>query len=145
MFNGLRIQCCQELWSSGLDPLLLWLWCRPQLQLQFNPPAWEFPYALGVALKRQKKKKRWQAEDRIGVHSGKASQGPTGLQHHMGWQLPALCEIWGSREETGNGGQRPVASLVLSLAPWPRLPFMCGCETGNIIKHQFVFNINNSQ
>ena len=22
---------------GGLDPMLLWLWCRLQLQLQFNP------------------------------------------------------------------------------------------------------------
>ena len=36
----------------GLDPTLLWLWCRPAL---IRSLAWELPYASGVALKGQKK------------------------------------------------------------------------------------------
>ena len=36
----------------GLDPVLLWLWCR------IGPLAWEPVYTAGAALKRQKKKKR---------------------------------------------------------------------------------------
>ena len=32
----------------GLDPALLWLWCRPV--------AWEPPYAAGAALKKTKRK-----------------------------------------------------------------------------------------
>ena len=42
----------------GLDPALLWLWCRPAATAPIRPLAWELPYAEGVALKRQKKKKK---------------------------------------------------------------------------------------
>ena len=41
----------------SLDPVLLWLWCRPTATAPIRPLAWEYPYATGVALKRQKKKK----------------------------------------------------------------------------------------
>ena len=40
-----------------LDPSLLWLWCRPLATAPIQPRAWETPYAVGAALKRQKKKK----------------------------------------------------------------------------------------
>ena len=45
----------------GLDPLLLWLWCRPVATAPIRPLAWEPPYAKAAAqemAKRQKKKKR---------------------------------------------------------------------------------------
>ena len=59
--NGLRIWHCCELWlghkgSSGL--VLLWLWCRLAAATRIRPLAWEPPYAMGVALKGQKKKKK---------------------------------------------------------------------------------------
>ena len=38
----------------GLDPALLWLWHRLVATALFGPLAWEPPYAVGVALKRQK-------------------------------------------------------------------------------------------
>ena len=41
--------------SSG--PALLWLWCRPAATTPVQPLAWEPPYAVGLAPKRQKKKK----------------------------------------------------------------------------------------
>ena len=41
----------------GLDPALLWLWCRKAATAPIGPLVWEPPYAVGVALKRQKKKK----------------------------------------------------------------------------------------
>ena len=44
LLSGSGIWCCQK------------LWCRSniqQLQLWFNPPAWELPYAVGVALKKK--------------------------------------------------------------------------------------------
>ena len=40
----------------GSDPALLWLWCRPAAVAPIGPQAWEPPYAVGAALKRQKKK-----------------------------------------------------------------------------------------
>ena len=46
---------CGVGWRHGLD--LLWLWCRPAAMAPIRPLAWEFPYAVGAALKRQRKKK----------------------------------------------------------------------------------------
>ena len=40
----------------GSDPTLLWLWCRPAAVALNRPLAWEFPYAVGTALKSKKKK-----------------------------------------------------------------------------------------
>ena len=42
----------------GLDLALLWLWCRQAAAALIRPLAWDPPYAEGVALKRQKKKKQ---------------------------------------------------------------------------------------
>ena len=44
----------------GLDPPLLWLWGRPAAAAPIQPLAWELQYALGVALKKRKKKKKWK-------------------------------------------------------------------------------------
>ena len=41
---------------QGLDPTLLWLWHRLAAAAPIRPLAWEFPYAMGVGPKRQKKK-----------------------------------------------------------------------------------------
>ena len=40
----------------GLDPT--WLWCRPAASALIGPLAWEPPYAMDVALKRQKTKEK---------------------------------------------------------------------------------------
>ena len=40
----------------GSDPTLLWLWHRLAATAPIRPVVWELTYALGVALKRQKKK-----------------------------------------------------------------------------------------
>ena len=42
--------------KRGLDPALLWLWCRLAAAAPIRPLAWERPCATGVALKRLKKK-----------------------------------------------------------------------------------------
>ena len=36
----------------GLDPVLLWLWCRPVATGPIRPLAWEPPYAAGAALEK---------------------------------------------------------------------------------------------
>ena len=61
LFSGLRIWCCCELWcrwQSASDLVLLWLWCRPVAAALIWPLVWVLPYAMGVALKRQKEKKK---------------------------------------------------------------------------------------
>ena len=35
-----------------------WLWCRPAAVGPIRPLAWKFPYAVGVALKKSKKRER---------------------------------------------------------------------------------------
>ena len=40
--------------KSGLDPALLWLWLATTAPI--GSLAWEHPYAMGVAMKRQKTK-----------------------------------------------------------------------------------------
>ena len=47
-----------------MDLALLWLWCRPAAVAPIRPLAWEPPYAAGVALKRQKTKKKKQNKQR---------------------------------------------------------------------------------
>ena len=42
----------------GSDLVLLWLWCRLAAATPIHPLAWEPPYAVGAALKRQKTKKK---------------------------------------------------------------------------------------
>ena len=39
------------------DLTLLWLWCRLAATAPTPSLAWEFPYATGVVLKKEKKKK----------------------------------------------------------------------------------------
>ena len=38
----------------GLDLAFLWLWHRPEATAPIQPLAWEPPYAVAAALKRQK-------------------------------------------------------------------------------------------
>ena len=40
----------------GLELALLWLWHRPAATAPIQLLAWEPPYAVGVALKKKKKK-----------------------------------------------------------------------------------------
>ena len=58
--SGLKIWCCSELWCRSQtrleDPELLWLWCRPAAAAPIQLLAWELPYAMGGALKRQQTK-----------------------------------------------------------------------------------------
>ena len=49
----------------GSDPTLLWWWCRPEAAAPIRPLIWEPPYAVGVALKRQKIKKKEKEIERI--------------------------------------------------------------------------------
>ena len=42
----------------GSDLVLLWLWHRLAATAPIQPQAWEPPYTVGMAIKRQKKKKK---------------------------------------------------------------------------------------
>ena len=41
----------------GLDPLLLWLWCKPAATTPVQSLAWALSYVMAAALKRKRKKK----------------------------------------------------------------------------------------
>ena len=44
--------------SRSLDPVMLWLWCRPAATAPIGPLAWEPSYASGAALKSKKERNR---------------------------------------------------------------------------------------
>ena len=46
----------------GLDPALLWLWCRPAAIAPIGLLAWEPPYAAEVALEKAKRQKKMKIE-----------------------------------------------------------------------------------
>ena len=43
--------------TRSSNSALLWLWGRPAAVVPIGPLAWEPPYAVGVALKKEKKKR----------------------------------------------------------------------------------------
>ena len=49
----------------SLNPALLWLWCRLAATAPIRPLAWEPPYAVGVAQKGQKTKKKKKYYTRV--------------------------------------------------------------------------------
>ena len=55
--SGIAVRCGADC-RHGLDPVLLWLWCRLAVVVLIRPLAWELPYVVGVALKSKKKKKK---------------------------------------------------------------------------------------
>ena len=54
----LRCVSCGVVHRHGSDLVLLWLWCRLAAAALIQPLAWELPYDMGVALKKNKKKKK---------------------------------------------------------------------------------------
>ena len=52
MSSGVTHRC-------GLHPVLMWLWHRPAATAPIRPLDWESQCAMGVALKRQKKKEKY--------------------------------------------------------------------------------------
>ena len=55
LLSGLRIWVAMSYCVGhrrGSDLVLLWLWCRPAPVAPIQPPAWEPPYAMGVALNK---------------------------------------------------------------------------------------------
>ena len=49
----------------GLDPELLWLWCRPAATALIGPLAWEPPYAAIVALEKAKRPPQKKNKNKI--------------------------------------------------------------------------------
>ena len=51
--SGINASCSMGHRCSS-DLALLWLWCRPVAAAPIQPIAWEFPHAVGGALKKEK-------------------------------------------------------------------------------------------
>ena len=49
---------CSKGCRCSSDMALLWLWCRLAVMALIQPLAWEFPYAVCAALKRQQTNKQ---------------------------------------------------------------------------------------
>ena len=49
---------------QGLDPVLLWLWCRPAAVAPIRPLAWEPPHAMGAALEKTKRHTQTHKKER---------------------------------------------------------------------------------
>ena len=104
----------------ALDPMLLWLWCRPVATTPIGPLAQKPPYAADAALKRKqnklKKKKTEtdhdQGEQDLGFPEGKGEGvGWTGIQGV--WD--ANCHIW-------NGwAMGPYCTAQKTMWDWPTL------------------------
>ena len=56
--KGLDIALSCGVCRSSLDLALLWLWHGPAATAPIQPLAWELPYTMGEALKRQKRKRK---------------------------------------------------------------------------------------
>ena len=62
----LRIWHRDELWCRshiGLDPVLLWLWCRSLATAPIGPLAWEPPNAMGSGPRKGKKTKKKRTQN----------------------------------------------------------------------------------
>ena len=65
LLGGLRIHValsCGMGHRCGLDPTLLWLWCRPTAAPLIRPLAWELPYATSVVPQETKQKQKQTKE-----------------------------------------------------------------------------------
>ena len=71
LLSGLSVAVsCGVGCRRGLDPTLLWLWCRPVAMALIGPLAWQPLYAAEAALekaKRQKKKKKKKKKTLLGT------------------------------------------------------------------------------
>ena len=106
----------------SVDLLLLWLWCRPAAAALIRPLAWELPYTMGVALKKDKKreKKERERERKEGRKEGKnertSEQGNAQMTHlpqEFGRCATALISITGHKVLVG-------IYYFLLLLPLPR-------------------------
>ena len=82
----------------GLDPMLLWLWCRLAAAALIGPLAWEPPYAEDAALKRKKKKEPHSAEG-SGYIDTRSSAGVSKT-----WPGNRAAGSWGSGQLAGGRG-----------------------------------------
>ena len=71
---SLRGVSCDVGHRCGSGPMWLWLWCGLAAVAPIGPLAWELPYAMGTALKSERKKKLFfQGHIQIWEEKGQSS------------------------------------------------------------------------
>ena len=73
----------------GSDPTLLWPWCKPAAAAPIQPLAWELPYAMGLALKRQNKQTKKQKTPQMNKYENAGMMKKLGAERGSCW---ASCE-----------------------------------------------------
>ena len=84
--------------QTWLGSGIAWLWCRLAAISLIRPLAWEPPYAMGVALKRQKtkKNKKKKKKRREEKREGKERKGKKGekkrKEKKLLWGVPLVVQ-----------------------------------------------------
>ena len=120
MLSGWRILRCHE------------LWCRSQMQLwsqvavtvaataPIQPLAWELPDGMGVALKRQKEKRK-KMEDTERLVCLRASQGTSLVMLSAPYQIPSWVRKTTPIRECDDEMWKHQRSWIWRLSKWKRL------------------------
>ena len=110
--SGVTMSCgvsCRHSW----DLVLLWLWCRLATAALIWPLAWELPYALGAALKKQK----------IPKHKTQKTKHQKWLEQHFllrdSCYVKTVCR--GRRKSRGKKCREKVTPINPSKRQWPEL------------------------
>ena len=78
---------------GGSDLAWLWLWCRLATTAPIRPLAWELPYAVGLALKRQKRKKTKKNLPKVtSLHCSEEIQSLISVAHTLSLLKPFAVE-----------------------------------------------------
>ena len=75
------------------DPVLLWLWCRPETTALIRPLAWEPPCAMGAAQENGKKAKKKKKTQDDPPRAQAPRDGPT--PRGAGFSLHKPFSQWG--------------------------------------------------
>ena len=78
----------------SLDPTLLWVWCTPAAAAPIQPLAWELPYVVSAALKRQKTKRKVQYKEDVYTQGNTIQPQKRRKFCHLeqhGWIWGVLC------------------------------------------------------
>ena len=99
--SGIAMSCgvgCRH----SLDPMLLWLWCRPAAAVPIQPLAWELPNAPGAALNSKSKTKQKTHND-LKVQYRKICLGENESQNNV---HSPCCHVKLCFKEQGNVQKR---------------------------------------
>ena len=78
----------------GLDPKLLWLWCRPAAVTPIQPLAWKPPCAVGAALQSKNKQTNKQKTQKGVPVVAQWLMNPT-KNHDVAGSIPGLAQCVG--------------------------------------------------